>query len=48
MDTVDVVPQLGDEFQIKNFTFTIEKMRRHRIIRMRVRKQTTEESNTEE
>lgn len=48
MDTVDVVPQLGDEFQIKNFTFAIEKMRRHRIIRMRVRRQMLEESNTEE
>jgi putative hemolysin len=38
MDTVDVVPQLGDEFSIGTYQFAVEKMRRHRITRLRVKK----------
>ena len=36
MDTVDVLPQVGDCFEIGGFRFTVEKMRRHRISSLRV------------
>lgn len=39
MDTVDELPAIGDEFTIGEFRFSIEKMRRHRISLLRVRKQ---------
>lgn len=39
MDTVDELPAIGDEFTIGKFRFSIEKMRRHRISLLRVRKQ---------
>lgn len=36
LDTVDVVPKTGQEFEIEGFTFKIEKMRRSRISTIRV------------
>jgi len=36
MDTIDYVPQVGDEFEINGFMFTVQAMRRRRISLMRI------------
>lgn len=36
MDTVDTVPQVGDQFDIEGYTFKIQSMRRRRISAIRV------------
>lgn len=36
MDTLDLIPQTGDEFEVGGFSFKIEKMRRSRISTIRV------------
>lgn len=36
LDTIDFVPQVGDTFNIENFTFKIQSMRRRRISLIRV------------
>ena len=38
MDTIDVVPQMGDEFVISGYRFKIQAMRRRRISTIRVRR----------
>lgn len=38
MDTIDVVPQMGDEFQVDGFSFKVQAMRRRRISTIRVRR----------
>lgn len=36
MDTIDVVPQMGDEFEVDGFKFKVQAMRRRRISTIRV------------
>lgn len=36
LDTVDVVPQVGDEFDVRGYRFRIQAMRRRRISKIRV------------
>ena len=36
MDTIDVVPSMGDEFEIEGYRFKIQAMRRRRISTIRV------------
>lgn len=39
MDTIDVVPQAGDEFEVDGYRFKVQNMRRRRISSMRVRRE---------
>jgi putative hemolysin len=36
LDTIDSMPQVGDSFDIGDFTFKVQSMRRHRISMLRV------------
>jgi len=38
LDTIDSVPQVGDSFEIEDYTFKVQNMRRSRISMLRVTK----------
>ena len=44
LDTVDVVPQVGDEFVIDGYRFKVESMRRRRIRILKVEKLETDDA----
>jgi putative hemolysin len=36
LDLIDTVPRIGDVFEVENYSFMIQSMRRNRISKMRV------------
>jgi putative hemolysin len=38
LDTIDTMPRVGESFEIGDFTFKVESMRRHRISMLRVKR----------
>ena len=46
LDTIDSVPQIGESFTIKGYTFKVQNMRRNRISLLRVTKNPTDEADS--